>query len=75
VCNVCACLPVCVSNYYLHNLYNNSRDEPTFDQQLETFDQQLEDGYCSVIVVNYELIMLAGFVTKNIFVAQSCTHR
>jgi hypothetical protein len=66
---------VCVhlENYYLHDLYINSWDEPTFDQRLETFGQHLEDDYCSIIfvnyeciiVVNYELIRLVRYVTKR----------
>jgi hypothetical protein len=58
-------LCVRLENYYLHNLYINSRDEPTFDQGLETFGQHLENGYCSIIVVNYELIRLVSSVTKR----------
>jgi hypothetical protein len=54
-------LCVCLENHYLHNLYINSRDEPTFDQRLETFGQHLEDGYCSIIVVNYECIIVVNY--------------
>jgi hypothetical protein len=58
-------LCVRLENYYLNNLYINSRDEPTFDQRSETFGQHLEDGYCSIIVVSYELIRLVSSVTKR----------
>jgi hypothetical protein len=66
-------LCVRLENYYLHNLYINLRDEPTFDQRFETFDPHLEDDYCSIIVVsyeciivvNYELIRLVRSVTKR----------